>query len=206
MAERRTLVNPHNIEAERAVLGAALSANYLIDELADIVRAEDFYQPRHEEIWEATLAVHNRGDRPDPLIVSREMGKTADTPYLYEMTTVDVLPIPAQAPHYAALVRDAAIARRILTATADIRIRVDEATDAEGAAEDARRILDEALSGSVRVESGEDASTLADRTIDDLEADTDPGIETGWVDLDLVVNGLRAGQLIVVGEIGRAHV
>lgn len=192
-------MNPHNIDAERAVLGAALSAPYLIDDLAEIVAGPDFYQPRHEAIWEAALAIHGRGDKPDPLIVSRELGKAADTPYLYEMTTVDVLPIPAQAPHYANLVREAAIARRILKATADIRVRVDEATDAEGASEDARRILDEALRGTVRTESGEDASTLADRTIDDLESKDDPGIETGWVDLDLVANGLRAGQLAIVG-------
>jgi replicative DNA helicase len=192
-------VNPHNNEAERAVLGAALSAPYLIDELAEIVRAEDFYQPRHEAAWDAILAVHNRGDRPDALIVGREMGKPVDTPYLHEMTSVDALPVPAQAPAYARMVRDASLVRRILTATSDIRLRVEEATDADGAAEDARRILDEALSKTARTETGEDAATLADRTIDDLESDTDPGIETGWVDLDLVVNGLRAGQLIVVG-------
>lgn len=192
-------MNPHNNDAERAVIGAALSANYLIDDLAEIVRPEDFYQPRHEAAWSAILDVHNRGDRPDALIVAREMGKAADTSYLFEMTTVEVIPIPAQAPHYAALVRDAAIVRRILEAASNIRVRVDEAETAEGAAEDARRMLDEALSNTRRVEAGEDASTLADRTIDDLEADTDPGIETGWTDLDLVVNGLRAGQLIVVG-------
>lgn len=199
MAERGALVNPHNVEAERAVLGAGLSANYLIDELAEIIRPEDFYQPRHEAAWGAILAVHNRGDRPDALLVAKELGKVGETSYLQETTSVDVIPIPAQAPHYANLVREAAIARRILSATSDIRIRVDEATDAEGAAEDARRILDEALAGTVRTESGEDASTLTDRTIDELESPDDPGIDTGWVDLDLVVNGLRAGQLIVVG-------
>lgn len=192
-------MNPHNIDAERAVIGAALSANYMIDDLAEIVRPEDFYQPRHEAAWAAILDVHNRGDRPDALIVAREMGKAADTSYLFETTTVDVIPVPAQAPHYAELVRDAAIARRILEAASNIRLRVDEAETAEGAAEDARRILDEALTGTVRAETGEDASTLADHTVDDLETQTDPGIETGWTDLDTVVNGLRAGQLIVVG-------
>lgn len=192
-------MNPHNNDAERAVIGAALSANYMIDDLAEIVRPEDFYQPRHEAAWSAILDVHNRGDRPDPLIVAREMGKTADTAYLFETTTVDVIPVPAQAPHYAELVRDAAIVRRILEATNNIRLKVDEAESAEGAAEDARRMLDEALSNTVRTEVGEDASTLADRTIDDLESNDDPGIDTGWTDLDIVVNGLRAGQLIVVG-------
>lgn len=192
-------MNPHNNDAERAVIGAALSANYMIDDLAEIVRPEDFYQPRHEAAWAAILDVHNRGDRPDPLIVAHEMGKAADTAYLFETTTVDVIPVPAQAPHYAELVRDAAIVRRILEATNNIRLKVDEAESAEGAAEDARRLIDEALSNTVRTEVGEDASTLADRTIDDLESNDDPGIDTGWTDLDIVVNGLRAGQLIVVG-------
>lgn len=192
-------MNPHNIDAERAVIGAALSANYMIDELAEIVRPEDFYQPRHETAWATILDVHNRGDRPDALIVAQEMGKAGETAYLFETTTVDVIPVPAQAPHYAELVRDAAIVRRILEAANNIRIRVDEAENAEGAAEDARRLIDEALNGTVRAETGEDASTLADHTVDELESDDDPGIETGWTDLDSVANGLRAGQLIVVG-------
>lgn len=192
-------MNPQNLEAERAVIGAALTSNFIIDELADIITAQDFYQPRHEAAWEAILAVHTRGDRPDALMVAREMGKAADTPYLNEMTSVDALPALSQAPSYARLVRDAALVRRILAATSDIRFKVDEATDAEGAVEDTRRILDEALSSTKRTETGEDASTLADRTIDELESPDDPGVDTGWSDLDLMVNGMRPGQLIVVG-------
>lgn len=192
-------MNPHNVDAERSVLGAALLAPYLIDELTDIVQASDFYQPRHESIWEATLAIHARGDKPDALLVAREIGKADAGTYLHELTSVDVVASPAQAPHHARLVRDAALVRRVLDATTAIRQRLDEATDAEGAAEDAQQILTQALAGTTRTETGVDASALIDTTIDELESDIDSGISTGWGDLDAIVNGLRPGQLAVVG-------
>lgn len=192
-------MNPHSIDAERAVLGAALLAPQVIDDLSDILTPEDFYQPRHEEVWRTILDVHGRGDRPDALLVARAIGAKADPVYLHELTTVDTVATPAQAPHHAAIVRDAAIARRVLEATVAIRQRVEEATEAEDVAEDARRLIDQALAGSARTESGTLASTLVDATIDELESDAETGLSTGWPDLDDSTNGLRAGQLAIVG-------
>lgn len=194
-------MNPHNVDAERAVLGAALTAAHMIDELADVIQPADFYQPRHQLVWEAILALHHRGDRPDPLLVNREIGRdqAGALPYLQELTTLEVIPHPAQAPHYAKLVRDSALARRIIEATVAQRQRVDESSDAEGLAEDVRKILDEALAGSVRAETGMGASALVDAAIDELDSEVEAGLSTGWADLDHDVNGLRPGQLVIVG-------
>lgn len=197
-------MNPHNVEAERAVLGAALQAPHLIDELAATIQGGDFYQPRHETIWDAVLAIHARGDRPDPLLTAKELGAEAQrvggSMYLLELTTVDVIPIPAQAPHYAELVRDCALARRIAEAATGIRQRIEQSQDITNAAEDARSLLEEALTGTNRIETGIDASDLVTETLDELESDLDPGLSTGWSDLDEVVNGLRPGQLVIIGS------
>lgn len=197
-------MNPHNIDAERAVLGAALQSPHMLDELTDVLEASDFYHPHHETIWQGIVACHSRGERPDPLLVDREIGPDSTRlvgglSYLQDLTSVDTIPIPAQAPHYAGLIRDCAMARRLLDGVTAIRQRVEQASDAEGVGEDARKLLDDALAGSVRVETGIGAAALVSSTLDELDSDIDPGIQTGWHDLDLVVNGLRAGQLVIVG-------
>lgn len=195
------MVNPHNIDAERAVLGAALTSPQILVELIDLVNAPDFYQPRHEAIWDAAVAIHNRGDRPDPVLVSRELGggPAGDLLYLHELTTVDVLPVPSQAPHYAHIVTETATARRLVEAADAIRRRVTEASEIEAAVEDSRRILDDALSGTKTTDVGISAGELLDATIDALDSEAETGLETGWPDLDHDVNGLRAGQLCIVG-------
>ena len=194
---------PQNTEAERAVLGAMLQAPYLIDDITAILSGEDFYHPKHAAIWDAALIIHGRGDRVDALLViatlGQEVGRVGGAPYVLELGSVETIPVPQQAPHYAKLVRDAAVARRLLDASVKIRQRIEGAEDISEAGEDARKILDEALAEAKRNDAGISAAELVTATIDALESEDDPGINTGWADLDEVANGLRAGQLIIVG-------
>lgn len=194
---------PHNNDAERAILGAALQSPHLIDDLANLIDPGDLYQPNHEQIWTAIAAIHGRGGRPDPITVARELGAEANRigglPYLHELTTVEVCPVPAQAPTYAREVRDHAIARRLIEASIKIRQIAEQATDVRAAAEDCRQAIDAATSEASRVDTGIGAADLVSRTLDAMEAEQDAGIRTGWADLDATVNGLRPGQLVIVG-------
>lgn len=189
-------------DAERALLGCVLSGAQL-DDLADEIQERDFYQPRHGAIWDAALDVYRNGDRPDPVLVARALGselnRVGGPAYLAELTSVEVAPSPAQAPHYAAIVLEAALSRRLVTA-AD-RIRQEAQTgDAKTAAENARKIIDEAASHGINDEAGVGGGQLLTETLDALEqAPNDSGLSTGWGDLDADVNGLRPGQLVVIG-------
>lgn len=194
---------PQNTDAERAVLGAILQAPHMIDELANTLTGADFYHPRHEAIWNAALAVHSRGDRPDVLLVSKTLGselsKIGGVMYLQDLTTIETIPVFSQAPHYAALIRETATARRLIEAGIKIRQCAEEADDINEAADTARKILDEAISQTRRTETGISAADLVHDTLDELDSEHDPGIATGWDDIDDVVNGMRAGQLIIIG-------
>lgn len=194
---------PQNTEAERAVLGAMLQAPHLIDDLANELHGADFYHPRHELIWDAINAVYARGDRPDVLLVSQALGaqlsKVGGLPYLHDLTTIETIPVPAQAPHYATLVREKALARRLVEAGTKIRQQAESDGDIVEVVDQARKTLEDALAETRRTETGISAADLVTRTLDELESDHDPGIDTGWSDLDEVVNGLRPGQLVIVG-------
>ena len=194
---------PQNREAEQAVLGALLLGADIVDDIADELDGRDFYQPNHEAIFDACLAVHRRGERIDPLLVARQLGadlqRIGGAPYLHTLTTSEVTPTPAQARHYASLVLEAAIRRRLIDAGSRVVQLATSADDIREAAELARGAVDAAAAHGTDEEAGLGASQLLEETIDALQAEADAGLSTGWADLDRDVNGLRAGQLVVVG-------
>ena len=107
----------HNLEAEQAVLGALLLAPELAVELHAHLEPDDFYQPRHEMVWDAIHHVNqHEGVLPDPITVAARLAKTGDltrvggAPYLHDLMAA--CPIPRQAETYATQVRDAARLRR----------------------------------------------------------------------------------------------
>lgn len=102
----------HNPEAERAVLGALLLEPGRAAQLQDHLEPHDFDDPRHEQIWDAIYTVLLRdGVEPDHLMVTNHLRETGQLNkigghYLPELITA--CPTPANATHYATLVRNAA--------------------------------------------------------------------------------------------------
>lgn len=189
------------VDAERALLGSILTGATLDD--LDHLDARDFYQPRHGLIFDACHEVARLGDRPDAVTVAKALGgelaRIGGQLYLSELTSVDVAPTPAQAAHYAGIVLESALSRRLVEAAIRIRQEAETSGDAKTAAENARRIIDEAASHGINEDAGTGLAALLDDTLAALESEPDGGLSTGWPDLDYDVNGLRPGQLIVVG-------
>lgn len=194
---------PQNNAAEQAVLGSLLSGSRAIDDVADVLAGSDFYRPAHEEIYDAILAVHRRRERVDTIMVGRqlgsEVGKVGGLEYLAALISADVAPHPAQAVHYARLVLDAAIGRRVVEVGTRITQLGYTADDKREAVEEARRMVDEAAGHGSAEDAGIGAGDLLTETLDSLESEADPGLATGWSDVDDVANGLRSGQLVIVG-------
>lgn len=184
--------------AERALLGSILTGAP-IDDVAGELDGGDFYQPRHGTIWEACVDVARQGRRPDLPTVTGVIGKQVDPMYLAELTSVDSAPTPAQASYYAEIVSRESLRRRLIAATIRIRQETEGADDVRSAAENARREIDEAASRGVDEDAGVSVGRLLDDTLDALEKEPEGGLDTGWLDLDHDVNGLRPGQLVIVG-------
>jgi replicative DNA helicase len=66
-------VPPHNDEAERSAIGAALIDNRVIDDIAAIIDPGHFYRESHRHIWRAVLAVHERSEAVDVITLCDEL-------------------------------------------------------------------------------------------------------------------------------------
>lgn len=68
-------IPPHSIEAEKSVLGAALLSKDALFDVVEVVKADDFYDNNHKEIFKAMLELHRKNIPVDALTVSEELKK-----------------------------------------------------------------------------------------------------------------------------------
>ena len=68
-------VPPHSLDAERSALGAALLSKNALFDVVENVKARDFYDANHKEIFEAISAIARRNAPVDALTVSEELKK-----------------------------------------------------------------------------------------------------------------------------------
>jgi hypothetical protein len=116
---------PHDVGAERALLGAMLISPAAIADLDGHIDGRDFYRPEHETIHTAITALAAAGKPVDMVTVADELAKTSAGSgrtvldqvggplYLHDLA--HGVPTAANATHYAAIVRDRARARTITT-------------------------------------------------------------------------------------------
>lgn len=193
---------PHDSAAEAAVLGALmLSATAMVD-VTDTIRPVDFYRPAHATIFESIAALYERGEPHDPVTVSADLSRRqllaaiGGAPYLH--TLIRDVPTAVNASYYATRVRDQAIARRLAVAGERIAHLGNTDGDVADRVGTARALLDE-----VEVPRSQNAVRMGDRTDDILDTLDRPrvvtGMMTGWTDLDLILNPLDGGQLVVIG-------
>ncbi len=118
--EPQGLTPPHSVEAEQSVLGALLIDGVAWDQVADVVRAEDFYRPDHRLIFEAFAELVAAGRPGDVITVSEQLerrGRLVDAGGLaYLGTLARDTPTAANARTYALIVHERALLRRLLEA------------------------------------------------------------------------------------------
>ena len=64
---------PQDIEAERSVLGALMLDKNAVIKIADLITAEDFYQPSHSKIFDSIYELFNKNEPIDILSVTNKL-------------------------------------------------------------------------------------------------------------------------------------
>jgi replicative DNA helicase len=202
-------VPPQNLEAERSVLGAMMVSAASLDPVFADVRlgTDDFYRERHRVVYDAVKALYERDEAIDALTVTEYLtqnGRIDEAGGRAEVQSLpDQVPAPGNARHYAAIVKQNALLRRLLAAAQEIQRSVHEHEgEPQHLAEQAERLLFEAA----HKEQAGDFRHLGDVLVDEVErleklASGDAsvtGTPSGFLDLDAITGGFQPGNLIVI--------
>jgi replicative DNA helicase len=203
-------VPPHSVEAEQAVIGGLLLDTSAWDNVADVVKHEDFYRADHKLIFEAIGALAGAGKPCDVVTVSEQLernGKLDEAGGLaYLGSVARDTPTAANVRAYAEIVRERSLLRQLITAGSEIASAVfnnDGRTARDLVDEAERRVFEIAEGGSRGRQGAVAVRTLLPGVIDQIdEAYANPdilrGLPTGFSDFDKMTGGLRPGDLVIV--------
>ncbi len=194
-----------NLEAEQAVIGAALYRNSIIDALTDII-PEHFAEPTHGAIWKAMQGLHRDGKGSDPLTVNEALkgheGLTAlgGGAYLADLYSRG---FPASAKGHADLILNNAQLRQVRDATSEIGDMVKPGADAFSVIAHAERTFGKMVQDAAPAsENLIDGQASVAETLDQLEHEIAEGREKGYMTglrcIDYRLRGLRPGWLVVI--------
>src|SRR5688572_33417279 len=115
---------PFDEGAEQQVLGGLLIDRDAIFKVADLLRVDDFYAPRHQRIYDTVQALLERRERIDPLTVQVELARREELDraggQAYLRALAEAVPTAVEIERHALVVRDRAILRRLLGAATSI--------------------------------------------------------------------------------------
>jgi replicative DNA helicase len=205
LAAERTL--PHNLEAERSVLGAILVHNDAFNLAAQVIDEKDFFRDAHRRIFEKMMALNERGGAVDFVTLKEELSRAGQLDEVggpaYIASLADGVPRATNVEYYARIVKEKSTLRSLIYAANKIL------TNAYEAEQEPEIILDEAETAIFSV--ADDRLKAGFVPMRDLVKESFPkieqlfeqkrlvtGVPTGFVDLDEMTRGLQAGDLIIV--------
>jgi replicative DNA helicase len=198
---------PCNLEAERGVLGSILLLPIVCDDVALVVRAEDFYDDANQVIYSHLREMHDEGRRIDiTLLVERlrskgDFERVGGAAYLAEI--LQSVPTAANAAHYAEIVKSKATLRALIHSSTEIL------RDAYDETEDAQEMLSRAEQKIFSILDTQGAGDLANirdilqtamvRIDARMKQDhASGGVETGFRDFDNMTGGLHQSELVIL--------
>jgi replicative DNA helicase len=201
----RTL--PHNLEAERSVLGAILIHNDAFNLAAEIISPADFFRDAHRRIFDKMTALNERSEPVDFVTLKEALAKSGEIDEVggpaYVASLADGVPRATNVEYYARIVKEKATLRNLIYAANKI---LGNAYEAE---QESDLVLDEAEAAIFSV--ADDRLKAGFLPMRDLVKENFPkieqlfeqkrlitGVPTGFVDLDEMTRGLQAGDLVII--------
>ncbi len=200
-------IPPHNIRAEKSLLGGVFLNHSLMHNLIDIVKPEDFYVPAHQILFNAFISLYKLSKPIDPnsLLIfledNQQLEQIGGAAYLSEL--VDFPIAGESAKHYAEIIRDRSMQRNLITACAEIignsyspGVEVDELL-----AESEKSIF--SISERKSSKSFESIGALTEKIFEIATKRTNQntsvtGLPTDYTDLDRITAGLQPSDLIIL--------
>jgi replicative DNA helicase len=198
---------PHNLEAERSVLGAILIHNDAFNSAAEVLTARDFFRDAHRRIFEKMINLSERHNAIDFVTLKEELSRAGELDEVggpaYIAALTDGLPHATNVEYYARIVREKSTLRNLIFSANKILANAYEAE------QEPNLILDEAEQAIFaiaenRVREGfVSMRTLAHASFETIERAHErkqliTGVPSGFTDLDELTAGFQPGDLIII--------
>jgi replicative DNA helicase len=200
-------VPPHNLDAERSLLGGVLLEGQALTDVIEVVRPEEFYRDAHRKVFEAMCFLYGKNQPIDRITVKDALTAQGAFEAVGGDEFIDLLdkivPTAANLGYYAKIIHDKSVARRLIEAAGAIaQLGYEQHGEVGEFADEAeRRIF--AVTEQRNTASFEHMKPVIARVFKNIEAlyerqEEITGIPTGFADLDRLTSGFQPGDLVVL--------
>lgn len=201
-------IPPQDVVAEKSLLGAIMLSDDIMAEILTILKADDFYEKRHQIIFAAMSRLYDSHKPIDLLTLTSELKtekklkEIGGAAYLTELS--NFVPAASHAKAYAEIVEKASVRRKLIKAGGNIAEKAyEEGVNVDDLIGEAEKELFEVSDKIVKSDYAPMEQLLADalERIAELQKNKGVlrGLKTGFVDLDKKTAGFQKGDLIIVG-------
>jgi replicative DNA helicase len=193
---------PHAIEAEMCLLASMMLDKEIVGQVVQIVDREAFFQADHQIIFDVLLRLYEQNRPIDAIILREELIKRQLLDEVggiqYLAAILNSVPSAAHGAHYAGIVREKALLRQLIAASNDIL------RDAYAPHEQAELVLDKAEKRIFEIAQKKIGNAMVPleevlhEVFEMIENRGQRGIETGFFELDDMMNGLQNGEMVII--------
>ena len=202
-----TKIPPHDVEAEKSVLGAVLIDSSAMNSVAEFLKPEHFYLPEHQTIFDAMMSSFEKQKPIDLITIQDELKKQGTLKKIggksYLSDLINSVPTSAYVEHYGRIVKDHYTKRKLIEVSSQL---VQKAFDEKG---DVKILIDQAeatIFGLAQEHLHQDfieLKKILGQSFERLEEFMKKGsglrgVPTGYIDLDNKLAGMQDSNLLIL--------
>lgn len=200
-------VMPHNLEAEKSVIGSMFMDREAALTVSEMLTADDFYQKQYGIIFESMVELYNE-NKPIDLVTLQDKLNEKDLPPEYSgvefiRELVIAVPTSANVKHYAQIVKEKAVLRKLIKITESI---ANECYLSKDSLETILEQTEKQIFNIVQSRGTSDYVDIKDVVLQSLESievvaknkGSVTGVSTGFIDLDYKTSGMQPSDFILI--------
>ncbi len=200
-------VPPHDVQAEKSVLGAVLIDPSAMNLVAEFLKSEHFYLPEHQSIYSSMLTLFEKQQPVDLITLQSELKKDGALKKIggasFLSDLINTVPTSAYVEYYGQIVKSNYVKRKLIELSSRM---VEKAFDEKG---DVKKLLDEAeveIFALSQAHLHQDFIELKDILAESFERLEEfmkkgthlRGVPTGFADLDTKLAGMQDSNLLIL--------
>ncbi|MBN2569536.1 MAG: replicative DNA helicase [Deltaproteobacteria bacterium] len=200
-------VPPQNLEAEQSILGGILLDNSAVNNVIEILDADDFYSEAHRKIFKAIVELSEKSEPSDIVTLANNLRDKNQLDALggeaYLASLVNSVPSAANIAFYSKIVKEKSILRRLIgAATGILNESYNSAIDIDSVLDEAEHAIFEISENKIKPSFYPIREIIKDsfRTIEQLfeKKALITGVSTGFKRIDELTSGLQRSDLIII--------